>query len=188
MTDEHRPQPEFGQYATPQEQANAIAKSLPTPNITPTAKTQSEHGGSRAAKIPPAPAPRSIDPKTAQARGVRGDRLITMILLAVGFAYTLSGIPTYLSPQNSINLMYKQMGIGTYVATGATSGIGVAVIATQLLIWVLAAIWAFRQIRRGHASWWIPILAAVITVLVSAALLAVLLMADPAFTKFITAN
>lgn len=206
MTEEPRPEPEYGQYATPQEQAKALAKSLPTPEIaTPPAAAPTHQGSGRQASGPQGsrpqrsghqgsardkahPAAQLSQQQNPPAPGPRADRLITMMLLAVGLGYALSQIPGNLSLKQVFDQLYLQMGIGSYEVTPTTAVIGVAAIVAQLGIWLLTAIWAFRRLRAGRASWWIPLLGAVVSVAASATLLAVLLWADPAFTTFLSAK
>ncbi len=188
MTEEPRPQPEYGQYATPQEQAKAVAKSLPTPAIA-TPATAPTHQRNPQQTIPQRNAARPARPlgqRNPPAAARRPDRLVTLMLLAVGLGYALSQIPGNLSLAQVFDQLYKQMGIGSYEVTSATAVIGVVLIIAQLIVWVLTAFWAFRRIRAGRPSWWIPVLGAVVSVAVSSALMAVLLMADPAFTTYLS--
>ena len=199
MTDEPRPQPEYGQYATPQEQAKAVAKSLPTPAISTPPATSTPHRGAPHLGPPHLGAPHLGRPhlgalpkrqltgqRNSPAATRRPDRLITLMMLAVGLGYALSQIPGNLSLAQVFDQLYKQMGVGSYEVTSATATIGVALIIAQLAVWVLTALWAFRRIRAGRASWWIPVVGAVVSVAVSSALMAVLLMADPAFTTYLS--
>ena len=177
MTDNHRPRPEYGEYATPQEQAKAIAKSQPLPSSS----EQSAPGSAVTA-----PPPTVGSPGTPAARGGSANRLATIFLLALGIVYVVSGVPSYLALPVTLDSVYEQWGIGSYAATGFASTIGIVVVVSQAAIWIASAALAIRRLRRGRSSWGVPLAGAAVTFAVTVILMAVVIMSDPAFTEYLT--
>lgn len=177
MSGDDRPRPEYGEYATPQEQAKAIAKSQPLP---PRAEQPVE---GRAAPVPPP----AIGPSgTPVARGGSADRFATLLLLALGLVYLVGGSPSYLALPATLDTVYQQWGIGSYAATGFASAIGIVVVVSQAVIWVVIAVIAIRRLRSSRSSWWVPVVGAVATFVVTVILMAIVIMSDPAFTAYLT--
>ncbi len=216
--------PEYGEYATPQEQAKAIARSLPKPTLAtparpadaaaaadPTAQRadahernpgqalfgraqRTQHPSSNGAQRPSGKglttargAAKNAGQRDAAARPASAaNRLATTVLLALGLVYVLGGFPSYLELTQTLDLAYAQWGIGSYAATNLTAGIGIAIMVTQALIWLASAYLAFRRLRQDRSSWWIPLIGAILALIASTALMATLLLADPAFSTFLT--
>ena len=111
-----------------------------------------------------------------------------MILLALGLVYVLGGAASYLELKQTLDTAYAQWGIGAYTPTALTSSIGIAIVVGQSLIWLVAAFASFRRLRLGKVAWWIPVIAAVLALALSTALMAVLLTSDPAFATFMTSR
>jgi hypothetical protein len=172
MTDRERPQ--YGEYASPQEQAKARARSGAEPGPPVTARPPSS-----------AAAPSSGN---GRARPLAGtvDRLLTVFLLAFGLVYLLSGTASYLDLAVAMEAVYAQFGIGDYTPQPQTQAIGIAIVAGQAVIWLVSAVWAYRRLRAGRMAWWVPVLGAVVTFVVSVILLGTLLLGDPAFLENVT--
>lgn len=122
---------------------------------------------------------------TAPLRG-SANRLATVALLALGLVYLIGGAGSYLALPESLDMLYQQWGIGSYAATSLASTIGIAVVVSQAVIWIATALLAVRRLRKGRSSWWIPLIGAVVTVIVTAIFMAVVIMSDPTFTAYLT--
>jgi len=172
------PRPEFGEYASPEEQARAIARSQP------------DAAPASGAPGPPTPPPPARGPAaTAAAPTATGgplDRIVTVLLLAIGLVYLIGGVGGYLDLPTTLDTVYAQFGIGSYTPTAATPAFGIAFLASQSLIWIAVAFWSYRRLSRGRRSWWVPVLGAVATFLVSVVLFGVLLGSDPAFLAYVS--
>lgn len=179
MSDNDRPRPQYGEYATPQEQAKAIAKSQPPPSRAEPPAPLAENRFST-------PPPAVGSPEPVRARRSSAERLATIFLLALGLVYLVSGAPSYLALPATLDAVYEQWGIGSYAATGFASAIGIAVVVSQALVWLAIAFIAVRRLRKGRSSWWVPIAGAVVTFVVTVILMAVVIMSDPAFTTYLT--
>ncbi len=175
MTDRDRAQPEYGEYASPQEQAKAIARSQPAGT-----------GGAPASGTAPSlPAAGSRAAPAASSAGVL-DRFATVLLLALGLVYLIGGAGGYLDLARTLDTVYAQFGIGEYTPTPATSAFGLAFVACQTVVWVAAAVWSYRRLSRGRRSWWVAVLGAVVSFVVTVVLFGALLAGDPAFLAYVS--
>ena len=206
MTDD-RPRPQYGEYATDAEQASALERSGVTPkpdaSATPTDSTgrplpPNPTTSPLAAPLPGTqrfPAPRSAGarskapfpaPHTGVSARTLADRTATVFLLSFGFVYLLGSTTTCLNLAPALNTLFGQMGIGHYTATPETSGVGIGILVGQALIWLAVAAWSYRRIASGRMSWWVPVVGAIASVIITATLLGILLAGDPAFIAFAT--
>lgn len=168
-----RPRPEYGEYASPEEQARAIARSGP---------------GTALPSIPAASGPEpAAGPQAPSTRAGIVDRLITVFLLALGLVYLIGGAGGYLNLATTLGTVYAQFGIGEYAPTPQTPLFGVAIVVCHAIIWVAAAVWARRRLSRGRRSWWVPVLGAGVTFLLTVVLFGALLAGDPAFLAYVSA-
>jgi hypothetical protein len=113
------------------------------------------------------------------------DRFVTILLLALGLVYLLEGIPAYLAFGDALQTVFTQWGMGDYTPTPATGPIGIALLVTQSILWLATAALAFLRLRRRRSSWWIAVLGAVASFLLTAILFATVLASDPAFTTYL---
>lgn len=167
-------QPEYGERATPEEQARAIEAS----------------GGvqpwQRRAEIPP-PTQRVVPPGPDATRptGYTANRFATVILLAIGLVAVLQSAFGYIDLGRTVQELYTQQGIGEYTETDLTRTIGIALVVSHALIWIITLIVSLRVLSRGKSAWWIPLVGAGVTFIIMATLLAALLLADPAFLRYL---
>lgn len=171
----HRDEPQYGQRATPEEQARAVAQS----------------GGvqewQRRAAIPPAHE-RHAHPEPPTTGGTYTiNRLVTLILLGIGLIAVVQSAFGYLELGATIQTLYTEQGIGDYQTTELTSVIGVTLIVVHATVWVATTWVSLRVLSRGRTAWWIPLVGATINFAIMAILLATLLIADPAFLHHIGA-
>ena len=170
MSDE-RPQPEYGEYASESEQASAIERSgAPRPKPAPPSVPATASARRGSAQVPVR--------TTANA----ANRIITIFLLSFGLVYVIGGAESFLSLGASMERLFGQLGIGTYTPTSLTTVIGIVILVSQGIIWLITAGWSYVRMSRGRVSWWIPVAGGVASLLVSAALLGIVLGADPAFS------
>src|SRR5690554_1673623 len=147
MSDE-REQPEYGERATPEQQAEAIRASGGVPDWQ------------RAASLPPAASHTPDSPLRGVIRGRAADRPIarggaqrdrasgdatksgytlnrfaTIFLLGVGLVAVIQSFFGYLDLGNSIQSLYTQQGIGDYVETPLTTNVGIALVIVHTVLW-----------------------------------------------------
>lgn len=169
MTEQAPEPPRYGAYATPEQQARARGTEIPPPAVmSPESAPPID--------ATPAPAPKQR----------RGDKIASVALLAFGFVNVVTGIPGWLRLPDSLQLAYDQLEVGEYQAVELASAIGIAVLVTQIVLWLAALGITVTLIRAGRLSWWVPLAAGVIAVVVTSVLVVIAIMSDPGFTAGIT--
>lgn len=120
-------------------------------------------------------------------RGRTVDRLVTLALLAYGLVNVVITGLSYLDLPSVMNESMKILGIDgefTNFAQGRAWG---AVGAVVLVIgWTITAALSLRRLRRGHRTWWLPIVGAIVTGIAVSLCIAVPMMNDPAFIAYLT--
>ncbi|GAA1850233.1 DUF6264 family protein [Microbacterium koreense] len=170
-----RPRPRFGEYASEEEQRSRIRQ----PEVTDLLST----GG--APDEAPAATPVMAAPTPKPAGGA--NRLATILLLAVGAANVLFSVIGYLDLASSIERTLELMGVpGEFTNIAAAQTWGAVSAAVMVGGFVLTAVLAWRRLRAGRSSWWIPLVGAVVTYVIVSVCLSVPLLGDPAFTAYVT--
>lgn len=171
-----RPAPQYGEYATPEEQRAAIRE--------PTASLAYDRAASEAPApvAPPQPLTRPMHATTRAAQPTRrADRVITLILLAYGLVTVISAVAQLWHFADFAQTWMRVAGIAgefTNIAQGDLWGrIGAALL---VLGWVATAAVSLRMLSRGRISWWIPLVGAIVTYTALTACLMVPLFGDPA--------
>lgn len=164
--------PQFGEYATPEEQRRAI-------------KVPDVHSEPESAVAEPV-SPKQPDQKAgSDAVAAAPDRLATYTLLAIGLFSALSTVPMLLDLPATITRAYAQLGVSDFTSDATASVVGWVVLVVQFGLWVLALLLSLRQIGRGKRSWWIPLVIGVVANLILIVSLMILMMIDPAFTEYV---
>lgn len=182
-----RPQPAYGEYATPEQVARARGMSLDEyeKHIASLAAPRTVEKPADAASAPasPAAAPR---PAPAAAPARFGNRFATTALLAFGLACTLLSIPGLLNLGEGIQGAFATQGLDPYTSLPLADTLGLAAIVLQLLLWVLTLAISVSALRRGRVSWWIPLVAGVVAVIVVSVLGIAAMVVDPAFATYVS--
>ncbi|MCX7521875.1 DUF6264 family protein [Microbacterium sp. STN6] len=183
MSDDHRhpgpagderPRPQYGEYATPDEQR--AHTRMPPPLEAPAPSPAPVSDGTRPQDAPAAPAaghPRSWD------------RVLTLALLALGLFNVLSSMSAYLHMDSALSAAFAQLGVGDFGAADIAAPAGVALAVIQPLLWLITAALAVTSLRRGRISFWIPLVGGVVAYIVLVVVLVVVVLNDPAFVSFV---
>jgi Family of unknown function (DUF6264) len=176
---EERPRPQYGEYATPEQQAHAMGKR-PIPPL----RHQPEM------PPPPDPTKRVVDPAQVDpaqgdpAQGVpdpsqrvpestpvigsvpRGsahpiDRVVTLVLLGLGLFQLLDSIQGYLSFRVALNQLATGFGL-TFAAPPAATQAGYWILASNVVLLLLTALVAIRVVRRSRIAFYIPLIGYVV--------------------------
>lgn len=174
--EESRPRPQYGEYATPEEQRARILQPAPdagSPHTPP------------AAPAPYIPHPPAAPATTTAARPSRtGDRIITIALLAYGLVTVITAVPQLLDFTGFAEAWMEMAGVEepfTNTAQGAQFGaIGAVVFVVG---WVVTALLSWRSLARRRLTWWIPLVGAIVTFVAVSAFLTVPLLGDPAIAS-----
>ena len=179
---DRRPRPQYGEYATPQEQAKIIADSLPpvsallVPSTIPLVP-KAPDASTRVSASPPASA--------AGRRPRRWDLILTAALLG----YATINVISQLVARDSLSAIAKQFfisqGMGDYTPTALTSSLGNALNIITLAVFVLTVLVTVWMLRRGRIAFWVPIAGGVLATIVALVFVVILLQSDPAFTAYL---
>ena len=168
-----RPRPQYGEYATPEQQR--AARGLPSEPLPPLPDT-----------LVPAAAP-AKEPATASTpRPRRADRIVTFALLAYGLLTVIMSGTSYLNLAPTLNDALSMVGVeGQFSNFAAARTWGVIATIALVVGWTLTAVLSVRRLRAGKITWWLPIVGAVVTVTLVSICIMVPLVGDPAFIEHV---
>ena len=146
MTDD-RPLPQYGEYATPEQQAAAMGKRYVAP---PAAETR--------VIVPGVPAPGVVseagDRPTLRLGGNIIDRFVTIFQLGIGLVLLLNSDYSHYS--ETLNSLFAESGYGIKIST-TLDHYAWALLTANIVMLLLTCVWAFATIRRGGLAFYIPI-------------------------------
>lgn len=176
---ERLPAPQYGEYATPQDQARAIAGSLPP--VSPAL------GGTS----PAAPAvPLATSPAANAAKAARKPRpwdlVLTALLIGYGAVNVIAQITAGSSLSSVIEQFYTAQSIGVYKPTALAGTLGIALNIVTAVLFVATVIATAWMLRRGRIAFWVPLVGAAVASVVAVVFVGILLQADPTFTSYFT--
>jgi hypothetical protein len=172
---ENRPAPQYGEYATPEEQARAAGLEY----IPPVA-------AERATLQPDPPAGPQLQHPGEPVRRRPYDRFFTVVLLAIAAFSLAQSIPNDLDFSASLSADLSRTGIGTFPDVVLADRIGIWLLVAQSILVVLTFVWAIFAMRRGRTSFYIPILGAIAFGIVVVILCIVMFNSSPTFLKEMT--
>ena len=199
---ERRPRPQYGEYATPQEQAKIIADSLPPVSalLVPGPATQTPAApGAHPASAPPTvvgsthrasdAATRSRTDASVLPAAPRRPRRWDLILTAVLLGYSSVNVIAQLSARDMLATIVTQFfvtqGIGDYTPTALTTTLGNSLNVVTLALFVLTVLATIWMLRRGRVAFWVPIAGGFAATVVTLVFVVILLQSDPAFTAYL---
>ncbi|WP_169581240.1 DUF6264 family protein [Microbacterium thalassium] len=170
---ESRPRPQYGEYATPEEQRARIKQPDAALLYEPAPVVETS------AVVEPAPAPAAEAPAEARSRPV--DRIVTFALLAYGLVNVISSFPALVDFAAYADTMFGLLGVDAELSDPAAGKPwGVAAALVLAVGWIITAAFSWLRLRRGRISWWIPLAGGVVFTFIAAALMLVPIMNDPA--------
>lgn len=182
---EDRQRPEYGEYATPEEQRAMQMPLDPRAANDPNAPL-AQLASMESIVLPPPP-PASA-PAPAPDRRLRLDRVITAALLGYGLVSVLSTIPRYLDFAALANEAFLMAGIpGEFSNFAQGTSMGNAAAFLLAVGFGLTAWLTIRRWRRGQRAWWVPIVGALVTNIPVMICLMTALMNDPAMLEYAAA-
>lgn len=176
MSDTQRPRPQFGEYATPEEQKKAIKVPLDDSESIPVASQESP-----TSHISVQGSPRSEPVRS----GPSGDRVATMILLAVGLLVILLSMSALVDLPTAIDTAFTQLGLESYTSFALGSALGWTALVLAVALWGVSLWLSLRTLRRGRMAWWIPLVFGVLGNVVVFACVAFAMAGDPAFIEYV---
>jgi hypothetical protein len=109
------------------------------------------------------------------------DAPITVGLLAVGVINTIQTVAQARDLPVALEQVYAARGIGRYTQIGLATGIGWAVVVLAVASLALAIGLAVPRIRDHRQAFWIPLAVGAASAVVTVALVAAAILADPAY-------
>jgi hypothetical protein len=165
--------PEYGEFASPEEQA-AAAGVQPHWDPPTLPASRSEPGAAAATTVA---APR------------RWDLTLTMVLIVLGTFATFNSFGGYADLAGTLNGLYKVYGYtGTVADPVLANRVGVAMNVVQVVALVLAVIVSARRLRAGRLAFPVPLIAALVAAVASVILVGSVLGSDPAFLEFLNSQ
>jgi uncharacterized membrane protein YhaH (DUF805 family) len=164
--------PQYGEYATPEEQRRLAG--LPAVDTAPDAPVVQAEPAAPAQTAASAPARRPWD------------RIITIALLAYGIINVFMTAMSYLDLPPLMDQSMQILGIeGEFsnFAEGKTWGVVAAIV--LFVGWAITAWVSVRRLRRGKRSWWVPLVGATVTLIITSICITVPMMNDPAFIAYL---
>lgn len=171
---ESRPRPQYGEYATPEEQRARIRQ----PDVT--AALDNGRVAVDAAPVTSAPVAAPTAP-AAPARSRAVDRIVTFALLAYGLVNVISSFPAFLDYGSYADTLFSLLGADAELsdpAAGRPWGIAAAIVLA--VGWFLTAAVSWWNVRRGRLSWWIPLVGGIVFTFAAGTLMFIPLINDPA--------
>jgi hypothetical protein len=167
-----RPRPQYGEYATPEEQRARIQRPEVTESLD--------------AGVAPQPVAEPAPTPAAPASGPRGplwDRVLTFGLLVYGLVSTISTIVQLLDFPAYAETAAGILGVPDASYTNLTAGYvwGAAAALVYGIGWLATALLTWRRLRRGRIAFWIPLVGFVVTALIAGICVTIALVGDPQF-------
>lgn len=183
---ERRPRPQYGEYATPQEQAKIIADSLPPVSpLLVSPPTRPPTGGGSTYR-PPDAATRVSANATERPAVPRRTRRWDLVLTAVFLGYASINVIAQLVSRDTLATIVTQFfvakGIGVYTPTALTTTLGNVLNIVTIALFVLTVLATTWMLRRGRLAFWVPIVGGVAATIVALVFVVILLQSDPMFT------
>ncbi|MEO6117102.1 MAG: DUF6264 family protein [Pseudolysinimonas sp.] len=183
-----RPRPQYGEYATPEEVAEARGP-LPVEPTDPVSRlaapisgppsTRAERAGSRATPgLSSAPPPRG-DP-VAVRHPRQANNMITALLIVVGIWNTVTSVPSYLDFGPALTQGLELAGYGTVSFGAAAHTAGIVLLVISCLLLLAATGVSLQLIRSGRRSIWVPVVAAALYLVASLAVMTAVVANTPA--------
>ena len=196
---ERRPRPQYGEYATPQEQAKIIADSLPpvsallvpapavpTPAGSPASASPKARGSAH--RVPDAATRASANVAVRPAaprRPRRWDLILTALLLGYASVNVIGQLMARDMLSTIVTQFFVAQGIGAYTPTALTTTLGNSLNVVTLTLFAVTVLVTTWMLRRGRVAFWVPIAGGVAATIVALVFVVILLQSDPAFTAYI---
>jgi len=174
-----RPRPQFGELATPDEQRAAIAvpPDVAAPESVPVAEAPKRRT-----------APQSLADQTSTADGtVRApaDRFVSWALLGLGLFNILTTSAALIDLPGAIDQFFAADDLEPYAPVTIGRALGLGALVVTVLLWILSLVLVQRRVNVGKISWWIPVVAGVVAIIVVLVCVGGAMMIDPSVFDYI---
>lgn len=179
-TPDERPRPQYGEYATPEEQRAQIQVPLDR-NVeepVPIAAGRDSHPNQHSHEQIPA----TEHPRTP---GRNADRVATIALIGIGLINVVTTVPGLFDLSAVMNEAFKFAGLSGYSGTSLTGQIGIALVVVYAVGWLASTWFSVMSLRAHRVSFWIPLVAGVVVTIIATACFLVLATGDSSFMEYI---
>jgi hypothetical protein len=172
MTDE-RPRPQYGEYATPEQQAVAMGKKYVPPAPEPIAPPPTNLPGNPLHPDAEHPADHVSAGIYPRRQAGYANRFLTVLMLALGGLNLLTDVPGYLNLTSAFKAFMKAYGTTGVAVPASINGAGIPVIIANVVLYGLTVFLSVLALRRGRVAVYIPILGFVVFALVVGILISI---------------
>lgn len=198
---ELRPRPQYGEYATPQDQAQAIAGSHPPlsealtghsiatpveppssavrpgmkPGVKPAAKPGVTPGAKRGTRLG----------ALAGSKPRRWDIILTAMFIGYGGVNVISQLFLDSNLTSVLRQLYSTQGIGDYSPTPLATTLAIVLNVITAVLFFVTVLVTMAQLRRGRIAFYIPLIGGAIALIFAIIFVSVLLAGDPTFSAYI---
>jgi hypothetical protein len=189
-----RPRPEYGEYASPAEQAEAMgiseaelaAVTAPKPapgkpadeveaKIEPTADLLPPPRPEDAIPLPPPPAP-------AAAKNRRWDRAATYAMLFVGIYWLVVFTASFRDLGTAMEQTTKMLDLGEFTSFALADSFGFWLSIIVPVVYVITAGIAIVRVRAGKLAFFVPLIGAGVGGVITLVFFTILMYSDPALS------
>ncbi len=191
--DDERPRPQYGEYATPEEVAEARGplpveptdpvSRLAAPISSPASTRAAKAGSHPAPGLSSAPPPRGAPVAAQHPR--QANNLITVLLLVFGIWNTVTSIPSFLDFGTVLTQGLALAGYGTVAFGAAAHTAGIVLLVISCLLLIAAVGLSLRLIRGGRRSIWVPVAAGALYLVASLVVMIVVVANTPALVQLL---
>jgi len=162
-----RPRPQYGEYASPEEQSQASGTPVEPAIVVPPAT---------AAPLPPLV--EYTPPRT-------WDRVLTAILIAIGAYTVLNYFATLTNLGSVLAQAFTTAGYGEFQSQALANQLGVVATVIIVVLYASSTTLALLSLRAGRVSFWIPVTAGALAFLTVLVVMMVIVFADPGFQAYV---
>ena len=174
MSDQ-RGRPQYGEYASPDEQVAAGGYAVEPEPVVAAART----GAQTAAPLaPPLASTRVVGAAPATRPW---DLAMTVAFLVFGAYSVVSSIPGLLDFGATIKQIYSVSGYGDYTAIGLADGVGIGILVSQSVLFVITVLITALRLRARKLAFFVPLIGGAVAGIVIFVLMLVAIVSDPAF-------
>jgi hypothetical protein len=116
------------------------------------------------------------------------DPPLTVALLVAGVVNVTITVANMRELPEALQIGYAQQGIGTYTSIPLATAMGWSVIVGSVLALVLAIGFAVPRLRAHRMAFWVPLIAAAASLILTTVLVAVAVFGDPAGAAYLQKN
>jgi uncharacterized membrane protein YhaH (DUF805 family) len=199
---DERPRPQYGEYASPDEQLLAGGTAVPATEAPPTATGRGIAGrgpGATGPFPPPLPGTRITgDVKRGDVRSGAGrtgallapgkrsfDTFMTTFVLSITALVVISSSGGWVDLPATLIQTYDQLGYGEFTSIELAATMGTVIAVTQSVLLIAAAVISIVRLRARRSSYWVPLVFGVVSIVVTFILMMIVMMSDPALAAYL---